>query len=1089
LPEREEIMIPERHNDPTLSGDTQKALLFALLQKKAAESGTLHPLSRGQQALWLAHQMAPADAAYNEAYAWRVGGQLEAPVLRRAFQGLLDRHAALRTTYVAQSGTPMQQINRRMPVPFSVIDAGSWTLAERERWLVQESRRPFDLERDAMMRVSLLTCSPAEHVLLVVFHHIAMDLWSLGVLLNDLEALYLAEKTAAPVRLPFPDSRYTDYARWQAGMLAGPKGDALSAYWARQLAGPRTDLNLPTDRPRPPVQTYHGDSYSFPVSAGLAKGLRDLAKQENASLYMVMLAAFQVLLHRYSGQDDILVGSPTSGRLQPAWRRMVGYFVNPVVLRGDLSGNPTWKDFLAQVKRTVLGALEHQEFPFQLVVERLQPLRDPSRSPLFQAHFAWEKPTGKIKAGEDGAAPRTYCELGDLVLEMMPLRQQASKFDLTLMVLESGRSLAATFHYNTDLWDAGTVARMAGHYLTLLEGIVANSDERVGTLPLLTGTEKRQILEDWNDTACDCPLACLHHLIEAQATKTPEARALLQGEESLSYRELDARANQLGRYLRRLGVGPEVKVGLCIDRSLDTIVAILGVLKAGGAYVPLDMAYPKERLAFMLADAQVPVILTQARHAFDLPEHQARVVCLDADQDAFAKESTASPAVEVTPDHLAYVIYTSGSTGRPKGVLVTHRGLSNLAQSHIEAFGVRPDSRVLQFASLSFDASVSDIAMALCAGATLVLGTPETLVPGPALVRLLREQAITTVTLPPAVLANLPADVFPHLATVAAAGEACSAEIVARWAPGRTFLNAYGPTESTVCVTMAACRPDGARPVIGRPLSNMQVHILDGRGQLVPVGVPGELHIAGIGLARGYLNRPELTAERFVANPFRPGTRLYRTGDLARWLPDGTVDFLGRLDHQVKIRGFRIELGEIEAALARHPQVRETVVLAREDEPGEKRLVAYFVAEPTSAPTVNELRRFLKETLPEFMVPAAFVRLDAFPLTPNAKVDRRALPAPDASRPELEQAFVAPATPMQTLLAGIWSQVLGVERIGVFDNFFELGGASIQTLQVAARANALGLALTPEMLFQFQTVAELEAVLVDVSLPSATGAA
>jgi amino acid adenylation domain-containing protein len=796
---------------------------------------------------------------------------------------------------------------------------------------------------------------------------------------------------------------------------------------------------------------------------------------------MTVLAGFQVLLQRYSGQEDIVVGSPTAGRLRPEWRKLVGYFVNPVVLRANLAGNPTFRDFLTQVRGTVLGAVEHQDYPFPLLVERLQPARDPSRSPLFQVNFAWEKPAGGVEAGA--------FQLDDLLLEPFPLEQQATKFDLTLMVIE-GRCLTCSLTYNSDLWDAATIARMAGHLEVLLEGMAANPERPIGELPLLTSVEKQQILMDWNNTGITCPNDCMHRLIEAQVEKTPDSTAVIMGAESLTYRELNCRANQVAHYLRSLGVGPEVLVGLCMERAIDAVVAILGILKAGGAYVPLDPVYPKERLEFMLADAGVRLLLTQARLAFDLPDHQATVVCIDGNPEEIASQSSDNPTTEVTCDSLAYVIYTSGSTGRPKGVMVTHRGIGNLAQAQIGMFDVTPHSRVLQFASLSFDASVSEMAMALCAGATLVLAPPEAMI-GPGLVALLEEQAITTVTLPPSVLATLPDCAFPELHTLAVAGEACPAELVARWAPGRNFLNAYGPTENTVCASMAKCQADGSRLTIGKPMANVQIYILDARKQPVAVGVPGEVYLGGAGLARGYLNRPELTAERFVANPFsaEPGARLYRTGDLARWLPDGDIDFLGRIDHQVKIRGFRIELGEIESALSQHPDVGEAIVIAREDEPGKKRLVAYLVAGLEAAPGVSELRRFLKEKLPEHMIPAAFVRLDAFPLSPNGKADRRALPAPDVSRPELEQAYAAPETDFQKALAAIWAGVLGIEKVGIHDNFFELGGASIQTLQVGEQAAARGLNVTPELIFQYQTIAELEAACALSGLTAASGAA
>jgi amino acid adenylation domain-containing protein len=1064
-----------------LSLEQKREMLARLLRHRADEPRTA-PLSHGQRSLWVAQQVAPSSRAYNEAHAWRIPAAVDATALRRAFQALASRHAVLRTTYPSAQGEPSQQIHARVEVPFEHVDASSWALDQLRQRLTEEADRPFDLARDLPLRVFLFRRGPFEYVLLVVMHHIAMDLWSLGVMLDDLRALYAAERAGTPARLASPGAEYTAFARWQADMLAGTEGERLASYWRQQLAGGTPELNLPTDRPRPPVRSHNGASLALALDDRLAERLRGLARSQGVTLYATMLAAFQVLLHRYSGQDDIRVGSPTAGRTRGAWRRTVGYFVNPVVLRADLSSNPPFTDFLAQVRRTVAGALAHQDYPIPLLVEQLEPVRDRSRSPLFQAHFAWEKPAGVV---EDGEGPVRF-DMGELVLESLPLGRNTTQFDLTLMVLEAGRSLTATLQYSTDLWDEATMARLAGHYRTLLEGIVADPACRVGDLPLLTAAERQQILIRWNDTAIPYPAACLHRLIEAQVKGAPNTIALVQGEAALTYRELNERANRLARHLRSLGVGPEARVGLWAERSPETIVAILAVLKAGGAYVPLDPAYPPERLAFMLADVEAVLVLVPGQADLNLPGLTTPIIRLSDQAEAMAGYSSDDLDGGADLDSLAYVIYTSGSTGRPKGVLVTHRGLGNLAQAQTWAFGVTPASRVLQFASLSFDASVSEMAMALCAGATLVLGPPQALLAGPALASLLREQAITTVTLPPSVLVGLSPDELPALRTVATAGEACPAELVERWAPGRCFLNAYGPTENTVCASMARCRPDGSKPSIGRPMDNVRAYVLDGRRQPLPVGVPGELYLGGVGLARGYHNRPELTAEKLVADPFgaEPGARLYRTGDLVRWLPDGRLDFLGRIDRQVKVRGFRIELGEVEAALAAHPAITEAVAEVRGD-----RLVAYFVADALAAPSAGELRHALKERLPEYMVPSAFVRLDAFPLTPNGKVDRKALPAPEAARPELGQAYAVPKNPLQELLAGVVASVLGLEKVGIHDSFFDLGGASLQAVQVVERCNEQGVPLSPEMMFQYPTVAELERALAATQTPSPPGAA
>jgi amino acid adenylation domain-containing protein len=1064
-----------------LSPSQKKEMLAQLLRQKAAAPQTA-PLSCGQQSLWVAQQVAPSSAVYNEAHAWRICSEVDVPALERAFQALTDRHAVLRTTYPSHEGAPIQQIHATVKVPFELIDASLWASEELARRLTHEAESVFDLTQQTPLRVRLFRRGPSEYVLLLVMHHIAMDLWSLGVMLDDLRELYAAERTGVPARMAAPQADYAAFCRFQAEMLAGPEGERLASYWRQQLAGGTPELVLPTDRPRPAVRSYNGASLELALDDALADQLRRLARAEGVTLYATLLAAFQVLLHRYSGQDDIRVGSPTAGRTRSAWRRTLGYFVNPVVLRADLAGNPTFRDFLAQVRRTVAGALGHQHYPFPLLVEQLEPVRDRSRSPLFQAHFAWEKPAGVLDdaGGSDGPA---RFDMGELVLEALPLQRSSSQFELTLMVLEAGRSLSATLQYNTDLWDEDSIARMAGHYRTLLESIVAAPSCPVGELPLLTDQERQQLLVEWNATDTPYPADCLHRLIEAQVEKTPDVVALLQGETTLTYRELNEQANRLARHLRSLGVGPEVRVGLWAERSPQTFVAILAVLKAGGAHVPLDPAYPQDRLAFMLADIEAPLVLVPGEAAQEWLHSAARVVRLADEAETIAGYKADNLDGGAERDSLAYVIYTSGSTGQPKGVLVTHRGLGNLAQAMNRVFGVTVGSRLLQFASLSFDASMTDFAMTLTAGATLVLAPPQVLLAGPALAELLRQQAINIVTLPPSVLAGMPTDDLPELHTVAAAGEACPAEIVARWAPGRRFINAYGPTENTVCSSMAECRPDGSKPSIGPPMDNVRAYVLDSRQQLLPAGVPGELYLGGVGLARGYHNRPELTAEKFVANPFgaEPASRLYRTGDRVRWLPDGRLDFLGRIDRQVKVRGFRIELGEVEAALAAHPSIDETAAVVHDR--GEARLVAYYVADALTAPNASELRHFLKDRLPEYMVPSAFVRMDAFPLTPNGKVDRKALPAPEAARPDLLQAYVAPQNAVQETLAGIVASVLGLEKVGIHDSFFDLGGASLQAVQVVERANQQGIPLTPELLFQYTTVVELEGALAATSLP------
>ncbi|HYP28610.1 MAG TPA: amino acid adenylation domain-containing protein, partial [Blastocatellia bacterium] len=720
-------------------------------------------------------------------------------------------------------------------------------------------------------------------------------------------------------------------------------------------------------------------------------------------------------------------------------------------------------------REVVLGAFGNQEVPFERVVEQVRPERSLSYSPLFQVAFDLQN------------TPASSLRLGDIVFSQVEAEWTTAKFDLTLSMEEAEQGLIGFWGYRTDLFDAATIARISEHFKTLLEGIVADPGRTLLDLPILSEAERRQLLVDWNSTQSDYSnQTCIHEMFEAQAERTPEAVAVVFEKERLSYRELNSRANKLGRYLKSLGVGPEVLVGVYVERSLEMIVGLLGILKAGGAYVPIDPGYPPERVSFMLSDIKAPVILTRQKFAGALPLSETRVVYLDSDREAIARHSEQNFVGGATADNLAYVIFTSGSTGRPKGVMVEHGGLCNLAEAQARAFGVQPDSRVLQFAAFSFDASVSEVFTALIKGATLWLASQERLMPGQELVDLFREGEISIATLPPTVLSALPEERFPSLRTVIAAGEACSADIVRRWAAGRKFLNAYGPTEATVCATMAEIVDGSARPTIGRPIANARVYVLDERQQPVPIGVAGEIHIGGAGVARGYLNRADLTAERFIPDPFggEAGARLYRTGDLARYLPDGSIEFLGRKDHQVKVRGYRIELGEIEEALKRHPAVREVVALAREDVPGEKRLAAYVIPGGEDALTVADLRSFLGGQLPEYMVPQTFVMLDDLPLTPVGKVDRRALESLELSRPELGKDRVPPRTGLEELLARMWQEILGIEEVGVHDSFFELGGDSIRgAIFINRLQEKLGEVVYVVVLFDAPNIADLAAYL------------
>ncbi|MFP5273889.1 amino acid adenylation domain-containing protein [Coleofasciculus sp.] len=1026
------------------------------------------PLSFAQARLWFLDQLQPDSAFYNIPIALRLNGQLSIAALENSLNEIIRRHEVLRTNFTKVEGQPVQVIASTLKLKLLKVDLQNLPFCEREveaqRLATNEAEQPFDLEQEPLVRAKLLQLDETEYIFVLTVHHIIFDGWSTGVFYGELAALYEAFCTGKPKVLPELPVQYADFALWQRRWLAGEVKETQLNYWKQQLLGAPALLELPTDRPRRAVQSYRGAYQSFALSLELSQALANLSKRTGVTLFMTLYAAFVTLLYRYTGSSDIVVGTPVANRNRQEIEGLIGFFVNTLALRTDLSANPSFEQLLRRVREVALGAYAHQDLPFEQLVEALQPERSLSYTPLFQVMFALdEKSVPSMK-------------LPDLTVNEFSFETETTKFDLTLSMENTASGLIGGWEYNSDLFDAATIARYSEHFLSLLEGIVANPIQPISELPLLTQRERHQLLFEWNNTFAEYPFdKCIHQLFEEQVERSPSSVAVVFEDEQLTYRELNARANQLAHYLRSLGVGPEVLVGICVERSFDMIIGLLGILKAGGAYVPIDPAYPTDRIAYMLDDSRLPVLLTQQKLVASLPKHQARVVCLDCDWQEISVMPELPPQSDVTPENLAYVIYTSGSTGKPKGVLIAHRGLCNLAQAQIKLFDLQPDSRVLQFASLSFDASIWEIVMALCSGAQLCLGTRESLQPGQPLVRLLQKHSITHLTLVPSALAALPSEELPALQNIIVAGEPCPTSLVAQWAKGRRFFNAYGPTESTVCATVAQVFEGMDMLPIGRPIDNTQVYILDRYLQPVPIGVPGELHIASVGLARGYLNRPDLTQEKFIPNSLgnELGERLYKTGDKVRYLSDGNIEYLGRIDNQVKIRGFRIELGEIEAVLSQHPGVRETVVIARVNPTGDKQLVAYVVLHQEEAPTISDLRRFLKEQLPDYMVPSAFVTLESLPLTPNGKVDRRALPEPEF-RPELELTFVAPRTPIEEMLASIWAEVLGLKRVGVNDNFFELGGHSLQAASLVSKLSVeMNLKISVKLLFEHPTIAEL----------------
>ncbi|QLE40077.1 amino acid adenylation domain-containing protein [Nostoc sp. C052] len=933
------------------------------------------PLSYSQQRLWFLDQLQPNSALYNIPLALHLVGNLNQAALEQSLEEIIDRHEALRTNFITIDGQPTQIIQaRREQRIVSVVDLQHLPTSEQEiasqQLAITQAIQPFDLAKQALVRATLVVLSETEHILLVCMHHIVSDGWSIGVLVQELTTLYKAYAQGQPSNAAPLPIQYADFALWQRQWLQGEVLQSQLSYWQKQLANAPALLSLPTDRPRPAVQTFAGAHQKFALSLELTQKLTQLSQQQGVTLFMTLLAAYDTLLYRYTGQADILVGTPIANRNRSEIEGLIGFFVNTLVMRTDLSENPSFCELLTRVREMAVSAYAHQDLPFEMLVEALQPQRNLSHTPLFQVAFMIQN------------APMSQVELTGLTISDLPIENVTAKFDLTLAMGNIDTGLVGVWEYNTNLFDAGTIERMVGHFVTMLESIVANPQQRISQLPILTEVEQQQLLIEWNDTQVDYAFdKCIHQLFEEQVQRTPDAVAVVFVDErsevsrrvnqQLTYHELNCRANQLAHYLQSLGVGADVLVGICVERSLEMIVGLLAILKAGGAYVPLDPEYPQERLQYILDDALVSVLLTQKRVLDRLPSNQAQLVCLDEIWEKIVQNNQDNPTSRVTAFHLANLIYTSGSTGKPKGVMVEHTGLVNLAQAQIQTFNLDSDSRVLQFASFNFDASIWEIILALGSGAALYLGKKDSLLPGTPLIQLLRDHRITHITLPPSALAVLPTVELPALQTIIVGGEACSAELIKQWSVGRNFFNAYGPTEASVCTTIAKCTDSDRKISIGRPIANAQTYILDSHLQPVPVGVPGELHIGGAGLARGYFNRPELTQEKFIPNPFEDstalaslrasaggrrqiafsvspwekaeGSRLYKTGDLVRYLPDGNIEYLGRIDNQVKIRGYRIELGEIEAVLSQLNEVREAVVVAREDQPNNKRLIAYVV--------------------------------------------------------------------------------------------------------------------------------------------------
>ncbi len=1051
------------------------------------------PTSFAQQRLWFLDQLISGNAIYNVPTVIRLTGSLNLAALEQTFSEIVRRHEALRTTFKVLDGQPVQVIAPNLSIPLSVVDLREFPECDRElqaqQLLAAEFERPFDLSSGPLLRVMLFELSETEHILLLNMHHIICDDWSIGVLIRELGTLYTAFtnfRYNVSTSLPELPLQYPDFAEWQREWLQGEVLENQLAYWRQQLNGIPV-LNLPVDRPKPAFATYGGATQTLELSKKLSDALQTLSQQEGVTLFMILLATFQTLLYRYTHQEDIAVGSPIANRNRSEIEGLIGFFVNSLVLRTDLSGSPTFREVLNRVRQVTLGAYSHQDLPFEKLVEELHPERNLNCHPLFQVVFGFEN------------APMSALDLPGLVPSFMDIDFKTTRFDLELHLWkcsedfrslwggrwEDSEGIRGVVVYNTDLFDESTITRMLGHFKMLLEGIVANPEQRISNLPLLSQAELHKLLIECNKTQADYPQdKCIHQLFEKQAEQNPDAIAVIFEDAQLTYRDLNIRSNQLAHHLQKMGVGSEVLVGICVERSIDMIVGLLGILKAGGAYVPLDSNYPRDRLNFMLDDSKISILLTQEKLVDNFGNFPNPVVCLDKDWQTIAQESEENPHSDVTSDNLAYVIYTSGSTGKPKGVAVTHKAVNRLV-CNTNYINFSPDDKIAQASNTSFDAATFEIWGALLNGAQLVgISRDVTLSPHEFSLQL-RQKGISILFLTTALFQQIARDVpqaFSSLRYLLFGGEAVDArwvkKVLKQGAP-RQLIHVYGPTEGTTFSSYYCVQdvPESATSIpIGCPIANTQIYLLDADLQPVPIGIVGELYIGGDGLAREYINRPDITAERFISKPFnnKPESRLYKTGDLARYLPDGNIEFLGRIDNQVKIRGFRIELGEIEAILNQHPAVRETVVIIREEIPGDKHLIAYIVPDQQQTPTSMNLRQFLKEKLPEYMVPSAYVVLESLPLTPNGKVDRRALPAVDTLSFEMKEDYVAPRDRVEEVLVEIWAKVLGKQQIGVRDNFFELGGHSLLATQLISRIrDAFQIELSVRNLFESPTVASL----------------
>jgi amino acid adenylation domain-containing protein len=1045
------------------------------------------PASFAQMRLWFFDQLEPQSPTYNIPLAIRMSGKLDIHVFRRSLDEIARRHEVLRTSFkIGRRGQPIQIIEPPKPVELSIIDLEPFPTTIRDSKAIEmaeeSARKPFDLNRAPLWRINLFRNSNDEYLFLLVMHHSISDGWSKEIFLQELAKIYEAYSNGRPSPLPEITVQYVDYAAWQRERLKGERLEALFDYWKTQLKGDLPVLELPLDYPRPAAQTFSGENYYFRLPGPILESLKSFSQDEGATIFMSLMAVFDILLWRYTGQTDLLIGTPISNRERRELEGLIGYFVDTLVIRGNVSGNPSAREVVCRIREAALGAFENRELPFEKLVDGLDLERNLSYTPIFQVMFALQN------------APAMPVEIHGLRMERLEIETGTSMFDLTLVVTEIEQGLDCYFEYNIDLFNAETVRRMASHFQTLLSSMLSNPDQPISKLKMLSAPEETQILIEWRGGNEQSPQAkTLVQIFEEQVSQTPENMALIFREQKISYRELNRRANKLAHYLRAKGVSLETPVAVCLPYSSDMMVALIGVLKAGGVYVPLDPDHPAARLGFMIEDSSPRLILTQEPFNEKLASFPVETLSLDDIVPDLTSGGVDNPSVNIVPENLAYIIYTSGSMGKPKGVMIQHGAIGGHCEMIRDCYGLKPGDRVLQFTQPIFDASLEQIFTAFSSGAAVVLREQEIWQPGE-LKKKITQMGVTVIDLPPAYWLQAvdgwigePGEaVNDQLRLVIVGGDILPSESLRIWRKSSLhdtrLINAYGPTETTITATLFEVMADiDAQNTlelvpIGRPVAGKKVYVLDTSGSPVPAGIPGELYIGGLGLGRGYLNRPELTAERFIPDPFAdtPGARMYKTGDRVRFLADGNLVYLGRLDEQVKVRGYRIELGEIEARLGSYPGVREVFVTTRQGQPGEQQIIAYVVTETGDSIDASNLYTYLSKYLPAYMLPSGFVQVDEIPRTFSNKVDRQALPEPDFSQAKIYKAYVVPESATEKIIASVWSEVLEIAHIGLSDNFFELGGHSLLATRVISRLqDECKVRLPLRALFEAPTVAGL----------------